>query len=210
MKGNKLAALVGVLATVLLLGSFLPVAAVTMIDPGDVAIPVPQDNSYPTAGYTVVTQTLFIPYTSVGGNFSGLVNVAVVRENTGFLSFYYSFSNNSKTDSINHASVTSFAGFETWIGTTNYNGGLPPDVANRSLNGSVIDFEFPVNTIMNGAFSQYFYVVTHATNYTTGFLNLIDGDVARINAYAPAPLPASALLLGSGLLGLLAVGRHRK
>lgn len=71
-------------------------------------------------------------------------------------------------------------------------------------------FNFQTNTLGPGTTSYWFYVVTDATSYQNGLFTVQDGITYNINAYAPIPVPPTALLLGTGLLGLVGFGYRRK
>ena len=67
------------------------------------------------------------------------------------------------------------------------------------------------NQIMPGNTTSWMIIRTNATQYSDGNIFLIDGGIAQAEVYDPTaiPVPPSVLLLGSGLIGLAALGRRR-
>jgi hypothetical protein len=157
---------------------------------------------------------------------SGTLSAAVYRNSTGTLDFYYQVFNASTSPTTLRAeSNVDFTGFLTSVGfdTTGMtdlgapfaNAGNIPETADRPSPGSVVGFNFNVSGfdfILAGESSAVLIVSTNATNYTTGFSEILDGGSATVPTYQPAavPEPMSLMLLGSSLLGLGMLVRRQK
>jgi PEP-CTERM motif-containing protein len=88
----------------------------------------------------------------------------------------------------------------------------------RSPPGSTIgwDFRSPGSVALTaGSTTVILEIQTNATLFTAGFASAIDGGTANFNAFAPSkssavPEPASALLIGIGMLGLASFRRYSR
>jgi PEP-CTERM motif len=114
-------------------------------------------------------------------------------------------------------STASFVGFTTDVGysTVGVAGAVPPgpvaqpagiipNTVDRSLDGSVIGFNYTTSNISAGQNTVLLEIETNATNYTAATISVQDG-VSGFNAgFAPtsAPEPGTMALLGLGLIGL--------
>jgi len=172
-----------------------------------------------------------LAFTANSGAFSGTLEEWVARDlNTGGLDFLYQVVNNAKSaDSIEHVSVTSYAGFTTDVGFCSNPGGGGTDPCGNPLglpNGtmaptnitrstaSTVDFSFLSVGLGPGVKSYDLVVKTNATRFGPGFTSVIDGGVASVSTFAPAssvPEPVSGGLLLGGLfsVGLFVARRFR-
>jgi len=123
----------------------------------------------------------------------------------------------SSVDGIDALSMGSFSGFSVdagyfpgWWMTAIADATNPtfsPEVSAVSVQrsggtGSTVTFEYGA-PIIAGEDSDEFAIMTNATSYTGGSLNLQDNGVTTVIGYAPAvPEPSTAGLLGFGLLAL--------
>jgi MYXO-CTERM domain-containing protein len=170
------------------------------------------------AGTTLVDSISGSGNTGVGpGSISYSYTAQVLREAGGTLDFTYLVSNTGTADqdAINRATVTNFAGWTTSDG--DYDGGpsgVAPSHVDRNLNGATVGFDFKdvnqLGILVPGSNSRVFYVKTNALDYAHGKLNIIDGGVTTLDAFAPAPEPASAVLPGTGFLALAGICAWRR
>jgi hypothetical protein len=93
--------------------------------------------------------------------------------------------------------------------------GFPPNphTADRTT-ADTIGFNFdngsPGDLGLNpGDITNVFYVRTNALNYTMGNTNIIDGNIARVESFAPTSVPGPAAVIPMAL-GLLVGLRRRK
>lgn len=154
--------------------------------------------------------------TGAGGTASGTATAWVYMTSGGTLDFAYQVTNNaSSTDFVDTLSMASFAGFTTDVDYVNTPGDNAPSTATRSTgSGSVVNFDFFPNDIVAGDTSDVLLIETNATTFNPGTLSLIDSGVATVAAFGPAtpamPEPGSLLMIGSGLLGLMAFRRRQR
>jgi hypothetical protein len=205
------------LATALVLASYLPAAANFNLAPGGSVTPPPTDTSSPSGAAVIIANTGLVPFVSnLGPNdFSGRVQEWVFREPTGTLDFVYQVRQDTGTQSIDKLTVSSYAGFLTSVGINPaiFNS-LPPTIAPftavRSANGVNIDFDFADSAFAPGLQSFALDIQTNALNFIPGNISTINSGVASVPGFAPAPIPPSALLMGSGLLGLAVMRLRRR
>ncbi len=183
-------------------------AADTLLNPGTLTpIAIGLDNTSPGAG-AVEVASMTLPYSNIAGG-AGTLTSEVWRETSGTLDFVYEVT--PTADDADRVTVTNFAGFITYVGTNTAIAGagtIAATTADRETSGSTIGFNFLGNPVDPGESSQWLVVETNAFNYTSGFVAVIDGGASTTVGFSPttAPIPPSALLLGSGLLGLLGLG----
>src|SRR5262249_33153827 len=132
----------------------------------------------------------------------------------GCLDFVYMFSSDETSiDPIHRATVGNFSTFTTDVGFDSNSSGTAPETVDRSVNGRVVGFNFPVpEGVQPGGESRVLVVYTNATNFEPGSLALIDQFTADLKGFQPSavPEPGTLFLLGSGLAGLVGSRFARK
>ncbi len=142
---------------------------------------------------------------------SGKYDAYVYRDGST-LDFVYDFSNSAgSSDSLQSATMSSFAGFTTDVYYVTGSGQSPTSVSR--LQNPVVKFFFN-GLIAPGQSSDQVVIKTNATQYIAGFLSVQDGGATTVSAFAPSgvPEPAPMLLLGSGLMmmGIARWGRRSR
>jgi hypothetical protein len=119
------------------------------------------------------------------------------------LDFAFQFTNlSASTDIIERFSMSSFAGFMTFVGTSPFGGLLDPVTVTRSANGQVLAFNYnPFGIeISPGETTPWLVIQTDAVIWTSGFVSAQDGTAGSDRALVPTvPEPSSLALLGGGL-----------
>lgn len=199
--------------------------------------PFPQSEPPDTFGACAgCTQLAYLHAT--GSNLSGTLdltmNAAVYTDpsNTfcaGCLDFIYQvISSGNSTDNVGRVTVSSFSSPSTWEVDAGYStagepagGGIAfptgtwaPGLVDRNTPDTVgFQFSNVATAIPPGGSSTVLVVETNATNFTSGFISILDATPATFNAFQPAsaaPEPATLLLTGLGIAGLAGIRRLRK
>ena len=177
---------------------------------GGTLFPVPGEPD-PTGGASVCGPVTF-PYATA--TFSGTLtsNVLSGDPSNPFgpagLTFTYLLHNNAASVNVNaRLTVTDWTGFLTDASFQAPTVGVRPTYVDR-LTPDVVGFSFlsaPIGfgPITPGANSALLVIQTNATTCVPTIANVIDGAVATVNTYGPAPEPCTIALLGLGGLALI-------
>ena len=191
-------------ATIRVLGllCFCSVPQASIITPGPGAFP---PDIFTMAGATFVAG-LSTPVVSSNGALTLTVNTGVYSDPTnafcvGCYDFVYQISNApTSRDSVGRVTGINFTGFQTDVGFLPtgsslahgfVNGSVSPELVDR-VNARVVGFSFnaPLTLLIPpGSTSVVLVVQTDARNLKAGNVNVIDGGVTTVGAFAPAPLP---------------------
>jgi hypothetical protein len=196
------------LAAVCLLGCASSAWAVPM-PPGSTAY-FPTGTTGPVAPWgslTFVTQ-MSSNYVADHGAFSGVLHTIVYREASGTLDFWYQVT--GSTHPLDRISVDSYTGYSTNMYWVNDASILPPETLGNLGTVAYDKFTHLVPDVIGANFqgglgaasSNWLVVQTDATSYSGATARLQDGDQATAATLAPAPLPSSLVLVGTGLFSL--------
>jgi PEP-CTERM motif-containing protein len=131
--------------------------------------------------------------------------------------FYVGTPSTSIGGGISQVTDSSFTGFSTDVGylssatgadCTSTAASTDLGGVGRSADGSTISFAFSTD-VPTGVCSPVLAIMTNATNYTAGTLNVSGTTDPLIGTYAPTPEPSTLLLLGTGLIGLIGMTYRR-
>lgn len=135
----------------------------------------------------------------------------------GHLEFGFYFHNDiNSVDTVERLTVSSFAGWQTWVANGDFTFSAPSVVhsstGTRSANGKVLGFNFNDGVgdgpVLPGSESRFVWIRTDATYYTIGTASAINSGVGTAETFVPTtPEPAS---LAAVALGLAALVRRRK
>ena len=162
-------------------------------------------------GGQVACGPLVQPFTTA--NFSGVLTTTVIAGDVsnpyGGLTFTYVVSNDaSSLNTQARLSINGYAGFLTDASYQAPPAGVRPTLVDRSASSDVVGFSFlgapaGFGPIGPGQQSALLVVQTNATTCSNSVASVIDGAIATIPTYAPAPEPASLTLLGLAALALI-------
>jgi hypothetical protein len=209
-----------IIATAALVATVCTSARAAFIDNGGLQFPAATVPA--PAGGTVVADTRAVPV--VAQTFSGTVQSQVISGDTnnplGGETFVYRITNGSGSlNSIERATIDSFAGFTTDVGYVSGTGDAAPADASRGSSGDIIGFDFKpfpgtVGTaIAPGQTTDFLVIRTNSPSFEASTLSLIDGSTGTAPSFAPAavvPEPAGVGLLLCAAGGLLARRRRSR
>jgi hypothetical protein len=171
----------------------------------------PTPESIP-AGVVIQNQTE--NFTGTNGSatvFTGTIQSEVIVDSTsGDDDFVYQINNNpNSADSIERLSLDSFASFTLDVGYVS--GNTDPSYADRSIDGSIVGFNFLASDeIAPNTSSDFLVVKTNSSSWVEGNGALIDGGTGNADVTVPTfistmgvPEPGTVALLmmtGGGLL----------
>jgi hypothetical protein len=185
--------------------------------PGQSGLPVPGEPG-PTGGVVVASSS--VPFVSASGpvtGFSGTLTSNVIAGDPsnpyGGLTFTYQLS--SDATSFSDIGRCTINGYSSWLTDMSYQIPLPagdvvPSEMSRTLalGGDTVGFTYGAPPLSAGQTSAVMVVQTNAPSWSATTFKIIDGDVANVTSFAPAPEPATLSLAGVGVAALLL--RRRK
>ena len=164
----------------------------------------------PTGG-VAACPTISFPYATA--TFSGTLTTSVLIGDPsnpfpGGLTFTYILHNDATSSNTNARLTTrDWTGFATDASYQIPLSGIAPAYYDR-ITADVVGFSFAApplgaGSIGPGASSDLLVVQTNATQCVPAIANVIDGAVATVNTWGPAPEPASLAFLALGGLALI-------
>jgi len=191
--------------------AFASLASATILTSGSTAPP----SGFSNAGWTLLASTGAQAISS--GTFTATAHAWVYSDTnnsfcSGCLDFVYQVALVSGLDPIERITAGSFTGFSTDVGYLTGSAGATPGSVDRSVNDSVIGFNYGGALALTGTDSTKILVIeTNTKFYKAGLMSAIDQQAANGVGFAPASAPESSsiTMLGAGLilLGLLRIRR---
>ena len=184
--------------------------------------PVAHAQIFPIGGTTPTGLTLL---DSVTGSSTSVLNTytvnytsSVFETSAGTLDFFYHINSmtdiGANTDALSLLSMSSFSSTGpmqlTSIDATG--SGQAPNPNAALFSTGTLNILFQTNLIMSGQTSQSLWLITDATNFTTGTFSVSDASVAQLAGFQPAaatPEPGTFALMGTGFLTAAGFIRRR-
>ncbi len=201
--------------------AFTAVGSFALFTPIAQAVNLTSGNSVPLGGTTFAARpelggiVIEDVLRSIGAGLT--LQDRIVRSNIdGTLDFYWRLRNDSSSpitigDPSGNVSArrASFAGFSTDVDfRIDGLGIVPPLTANRSADGSTVEFLFSPFTLAAGESTRFFFIKTNATTYNASGTGSF-GLSSDFSTFQPVTVPTPALL--PGIIGLgIGIWRKRK
>jgi hypothetical protein len=185
------------------------------LPPGGTVSPVPSGSSTGT----IIADTGNVAYTLLGSGGTGSAREVVVSGDTfnpnGGLTFVYQVTRVT-SDEVGRLTANHYHGFKTDVIVEDaasspfsgfMSGGVIPGMATRSTvaadGGDVIGFDFGNSLDVSAGNSELLIIRTDASRFASGDIFLIDGGLAKLSGFAPAPEPSTIALMLVGLIALV-------
>src|SRR5262249_3166552 len=134
----------------------------------------------------------------------------VYKEAGGTLDFWYQVTANKPSGYVERLSIPGFGNYATDVSIVNNVSALPPEtglIVGTKGYSAVTRYSADViggnigHALFAGESTNWLVVRTNATSYSKTTAYVQDGEQASASSFAPAPLPSSFVLFGTGMLG---------